>query len=88
MFRVWAREFKSNKMLRDMTVEDSSTDTRTHKVFHAVTKICREFDLGEPLWLDTNIREFRRHSQTRFHQDNFIEVIDFDYLELRVIEED
>ena len=34
-----------------------------------------------------NIDEFRRLSHTRFHQDSFIEQLDFDYLEIRVIEE-
>ena len=34
-----------------------------------------------------NIDEFRRLSRTRFHQDSFIEQLDFDYLEIRVIEE-
>ena len=47
-----------------------------------------EFDLGKPIWLDSNIREFQKHSSTKFRQDNFIEEIDFDFLELHVIEED
>ena len=53
-----------------------------------VTEICQTFDLSEPIWLDINIRDFKRHSKTRFTQDNFIDSIDFDYLEIQVIEED
>ena len=34
------------------------------------------------------LRDFKKHSKTRFYQDNFIEQIDFDYLEIQVIEED
>ena len=88
MFRLWAKEFKDTRMLRDMMVEDDSTDTRTHKVFNAIEKICYEFDLCKPIWLDKNIAEFKRLSKTRFERDNFIEQIDFDYLEIHVIEED
>ena len=44
--------------------------------------------LGNPIWLDTTVRDFKKHSKTRFYQDNFIEQIDFDYLEIQVIEED
>ena len=33
-------------------------------------------------------KEFKRHAKTRFYQDNFIEEIEFDYLEIHVIEED
>jgi len=38
MFRLWAKEFKDNRMLRDIVIEDSSLDTRTHKVFNAWTR--------------------------------------------------
>ncbi len=75
-------------MLQDTCIEDGSTDTRTHKVFHALDEICGQFDLGRPVWLDKTISDFKRHSKVRFTQDNFIESIDFDYLEIQVIEED
>ena len=88
MFRLWARAFKNNQMLRDTCICDSSDQNRTAKVFGGLTKVCREFDLPEPIWLEANIREFKRLSRTRFRQDSFIEEIDFDYLEIRVIEED
>lgn len=88
MFRLWAKVFKDNRMLRDVTIEDESKDTRTHKVFNSIDKVCYEFDLGKPIWLDSTIYDFKRHSKTRFVQDNFIEDINFDYLEIHVIEED
>ena len=44
-------------------------------------------DLEKPIWLDSNIREFQRHDRTRFSQDSFIEHIDFDFLEIQIIEE-
>lgn len=88
MFRIWAKLFKDNRMLKDTVVEDESADTRTHKVFQALDEICYRFDLGKPLWLDSTIADFKRHDKARFTQDNFIESIDFDYMELQVIEED
>ena len=88
MFRLWAKIFKDNHMLRDTCIEDASIDTRTHKVFRALDEVCYEFDLGKPIWLDKTIAEFKRHDKARFTQDNFIETIDFDYLEIHVIEED
>ena len=88
MFRLWAKEFKDNRMLKDTVIEDSSDDTRTHKVFHAIDEICYRFDLSKPIWLDSTVQDFKRHDKTRFTQDNFIETIDFDYLEIHVIEED
>lgn len=88
MFRLWAKEFKDNHMLKDTVIADSSDDTRTHKVFRALDEVCYQFDLGKPIWLDSTIQDFKRHDKARFTQDNFIESIDFDYLEIHVIEED
>ena len=88
MFRLWGKLYKNNKMLADFTVEDPSEDTRTHKVFSAITEICLHFDLSEPIWLNTNVTEFKRRSRTRFTQDNFIEAVSFDFMEIQVIDED
>ena len=86
--RLWAREMKDNKLLRDMVVEDDSADTRTHKVFHALDEVCTAFDLSHPVWLDKTIRDFKRNAKARFYADSFVEDIPFDYLELCIIEED
>ena len=88
MFRLWAKLFKDNRMLKDTTICDDSDDTRTHKIFNALDAACYEFDLGKPIWLESTIAEFKRHAKARFYQDNFVEEIPFDYLEIHVIEED
>ena len=88
MFRLWAKVFQDNHLLRDTVICDESNDTRTHKIFHALDEVCYQFDLGKPIWLESTSQEFKRHSKTRFYQDNFIEHIEFDYLEIQVIEED
>lgn len=87
MFRLWAKIFKDNRLIQDTVICDGSNDTRTHKIFHAIDEICNQFDLGKPIWLDATIAEFQKHDKVRFTQDNFIETIDFDYLEIHVIEE-
>ena len=86
--RIWGKIWKDNHLLKDTTIEDHSNDTRTHKIFHALDDICLEFDLGKPIWLDSCVADFRKHSRARFTQDSFIEQIDFDYLEIQMIEED
>ena len=87
MFRLWGKVIRQNKMLRDMIYEEESEDTRTHKIFRGLEAICLEFDLSRPIWLDASVREFRRHSKARFYADSFIEEIDFDYLEIQILEE-
>lgn len=88
MFHLWAKIFKDNRMLKDTVICDDSDDTRTHKVFHALDEICYQFDLGKPIWLDVTVLDFKKHSKARFTPDNFVEQIDFDFLEIQVIEED
>lgn len=88
MFRLWAKIYTNNHLMLDMVIEDSGSDTRTHKVFHALEQVCYSFDLSKPIWLDKTIKDFKRLSKTQFTQDNFIESIDFDYLEIQIIEED
>lgn len=89
MFRVWGRIFKNNRMLKNTVaiIEDNSM-TRTHTVFAALDKICLELDLAKPIWLDSNIDEFKKISRTRFSSDSFVEPIEFDYLDFYIIEED
>lgn len=89
MFRLWAKIWKENRMLKDMVVcNDDPEMTRTHKIFAALEEICLKFDLSKPLWLESTIADFKKHDRTRFTQDNFIDKIDFDFLEIHVIEED
>lgn len=87
MFRIWFKIITNNHLVKDAVIEDSSDDTRTHKIFRALEEVCSQFDLGQPVWLDATVRDFQRHSKARFSQDNFIEHINFDYLEIQVIEE-
>ncbi len=89
MFRLWAKAFKENRLVQDITICDSDAEKkRTKKVFDAVDEICNAFDLSKPIWLESNVEEFKRRDKTRFYQDNFIDSIEFDYLEIHVIEED
>lgn len=86
--RIWARTFKNNRTQQELVVENYEEDTRTHKVFDAIDKVSYAFDISKPIWLDLNINDFKKYSKAKFRQDSFIDEIDFDYLEIQVIEED
>lgn len=89
MFRIWAKMWVNTHLIKDITIcNGDATMSRTAKVFAAIDVVCEEFDLSKPIWLDYNINEFKKHDKTRFSKDNFIDDIDFDYLEIHVIEED
>ncbi len=86
--RFWAGTYKENRTVLNTVIENVSDDTRTHKVFDAIDKICYEFDIARPIWLESNISDFKRYSKVRFFKDSFVEDISFDYLEIYVLEED
>lgn len=88
MFRLWGKIWKDNHMLRDTVICDGSDLSRTKKVFQGLEEIAYQFDIGKPIWLDKTVREFQQHSKARFYQDSFMEQIEFDYLEIHIIEED
>ena len=86
--RIWFKIWKDTHLLETETITDETEETRTHKIFHALDEACHRFDVGRPIWLDSNVAEFQRFAKTRFGKDNFVEEIDFDYLEVQVLEED
>lgn len=88
MFRMWGKIFRDNHLIKDTVIDNwDYSMSRTDMVFQAVEQICYEFDLEHPIWLDATVQEFKRHDKARFTQDNFIEHLDFDFLEIQVIEE-
>ena len=60
--------------------------------YHAKNKhIARKKLTQEEIIAEVNALQdmgHKRHAKARFTQDNFIETIDFDYLEIQIIEED
>ncbi|MEE8835922.1 MAG: hypothetical protein SOH80_02915 [Eubacteriales bacterium] len=87
--RIWGKIWNENHLVKDITITDDAADTRTHKILRALEQICAAFDLSVPVWLSSNIREFKQTKKARFTQDNFVnEEIPFDYLEIQVLEED
>ncbi len=88
MFRMWGKIWKDNRIKEDMVIEINDFSlSRTQMVFQALDEICSQFDLEKPIWLDSNIKEFQLRAKTRFNQDNFIEILDFQYLEIQILEE-
>lgn len=85
--KIWFKMFSDARIIKAETVEITDEDTRTHKIFKGLEEICNMFDLANPIWLESNINEFKQSSKTRFGKDNFVEEIEFDYLEMQILEE-
>lgn len=89
MFRLWAKIWKDGHLLKDTVIcNENPSLNRTRKIFAAIEEVCYEFDLSKSIWFDSTIADFKKHDKTRFTKDNFIDEIEFDFLEIQVIEED
>lgn len=86
--RIWFKQWKNNRIVEDVVIEDDTSESRTHKIFDALDEVCHQMDIVRPIWLDSTIRDFQRSSKARFRKDTFVEEIDFDFLEMEVLEED
>ena len=65
MFRMWCKLFDDRgHLIKDTVIKNADSDlNRTRKIFAAIHDACYEFDLAEPIWLDSNVSEFQRHSK-------------------------
>lgn len=87
MFRMWIKIWHENHLIKDMVYENAENVRRTEKVLEGIRVACEKWDVANPMWLDMNIRDFKKHSRCRFNADNFPESIEFEYFEIHVIEE-
>jgi hypothetical protein len=83
--KIWAITRKNNKIVLDQIFENSEEH------FEAITELiniaCDEFDIGKPLMLSKNDDELLSFRRTVFYPADFIEPINFDTLEIEIIEE-
>ena len=73
------------RLYRTALKRDPDVDGLNHWVGLIGTKKTTPYDVAERI---VKSQEFQNHNCARFYQDNFTESIEFDYLEIQVIEED
>jgi len=52
----------------------------------SLVEVCGKLGISVPLWVGKNTREFARFRWTAFHTDQFFEPVQFDRLEIRLVE--
>ncbi len=89
MFRLWGKIYKNNKIIKDTVINvDEDNQSREQLTEFCLDKICVAFDLQHPIWLNDNHKDYPAYGRTSFKEDHFIEQIDFDYLEIEIIEDE
>ncbi|MDA3847344.1 MAG: hypothetical protein PF505_12510 [Vallitaleaceae bacterium] len=89
MYRLWGKIITKNEIKESYVsaIDEPSMD-EAEKLKVAVADICQHFDIQIPIWLQDHQLDILRYSKTAFKEDHFIETINYDYLEIEIIEVD
>ena len=83
MARLWARIIKKHRIEKQATAPCAWGD-----VDEALTELCRDFDIPNPIWLNKHEREFEEFRRTAFLPEHFMEEVPFQRLEIEFLEDD
>ena len=87
--KLWAKVILKHKIIDDLTIElpDDQRDLVT-RVKEVMDEVAYDFDQPRPIWMKQNEEDLKRFGRTEFHQEHYIEVINFTKLEIELIDED
>ena len=72
-------------ILETMTEDFESGKPLVDRLENCLRKICKEFDVSVPIWLDRNTNEFAYFRRTTFTPEQFIDQVKFDRLQIEVM---
>lgn len=87
MYKLWAKKIKHNKIISSITVKNDEDISFSEKRDKCIKEICQKFDLSVPLWLEKHRIEFSEFKYVTFYEDDFMDDIDFDKLEIELIDD-
>ena len=70
MARIWAKIIEKHRIARQDTAPCSLEGVKP-----ALTELCREFDIPNPIWLGKHEREFEEFRRTAFLPEHFMEEV-------------
>ena len=79
--KVWASLHKNNKTISRVTRESELSDA-SEALMDCLEQIYKELDIAEPVWVKKHAVELSRYHRVKFMPADFIESVDFDYLEI------
>lgn len=87
MYKLWAKKIKDNKIIASLNTKNNENIASSQKLDKCFKEICQKFDLSVPLWLEKHDAEFSQFKYVTFYHDDFIDDIDFDKLEIELIDD-
>lgn len=79
--RAWGTIHKKNKIISSARAKSDNIDI-SEALNECLESIYKELDISEPVWVSKHAKELSRFSRTKFTSADFIEPVNFDYLEI------
>ena len=88
MYKLWARKILRNQLIDSIIVKNKEDISIYEKRDKCLKEICQKLDLSVPVWLKKHDLEFSNFKYVTFYPQDFIDDVDFDKLEIELIEND
>ena len=80
MIKLWGKILKDNKIKKDYTI--SIEEFSFENLYDYLKDMCYNLKIETPIILPKHLRQFEEYSITRFYSGDFIDYIDFDFLQI------
>ena len=88
MLKLWGKLIKQHKIVRDVVLDMTLITDSAQTVRAALDDFAPALDIARPIWLPKNETDLTKFIITRFYPDQFMENVDFDWLEIEIIGDD
>lgn len=87
MYRLWAKAIKNNKTIKSIDVKNGENISQELKLKKCLSEIFNKLDISAPIWLSKHDKEFMEFKKIIFLKDDFIDEVNFDKLEIDLIDD-
>ena len=81
--KIWVKTVLGEKITRSILHEQPVIDEKNFD--ETLYQVCQNLDLPLPLVTKTNLRHFFAFNHVKFKPRDFVESVDFDYMELEFV---
>jgi hypothetical protein len=76
--KIWAKTVLDDKITRNMLIDAGNSAD----LYKSVVELCEKFDIPTPIVLKTAVWYFEEFGHVKFRPHDFVETVDFDFLEV------
>lgn len=83
MYNIWSKTYKEQKIKKSMTTKmEGQPDFTCFE--ETLRDLCHELDIPTPMVLTKHISDLTKFNLTRFKVEDFIESVNFDFLQIEI----